>query len=374
MDDDLAAERAHFRGVLRAWSDYLQHALTLNNRRRASLYALPHAHQALLSRAGHVHTPVGSGCGYRAKLDEIDDRIRRNADVLEQIAAFTHSFVGLLEGEEGGEGAQPAPPTKTVSDSDQDRVRTVLRMLARDWSADGHAERAGAYQPLLDAIEARMPDGGVLVPGAGLGRLAFEFALRGYRAQGNEFSYYMLLPAHFVLNNTARIHEHTVYPYIHSCSNWVAADDMLRGVRVPDVLPSMLSPDANFSMVAGEFVEVYAKDEEHGAWDAVATCYFVDTAKNVLRYLEVLNRVLRVGGVWANVGPLLWHFEHDKDSIELSVDELVALLPHFGFAIEEQRMLPPQQYTGTGNMLMHVYTPVFWVCRKTRDIDMAPPV
>ena len=358
--DDLAAERVHFRGVLRAWSDYLQYALTLNNRRRASLYALPHAHQALLRRSG-----------YRAKLGEIDDRIRRNADVLEQIAAFTHSFVGLLD-EDAESGA--SAPTSSAPESDQDRVRTVLRMLARDWSADGREERAGAYEPLLGAIEARMSDGGVLVPGAGLGRLAFEFALRGYRAQGNEFSYYMLLPSHFVLNNTARIHEHTVYPYIHSCSNWVAADDMLRGVRVPDVLPSMLSPDANFSMVAGEFVEVYAKDEERSAWDAVATCYFVDTAKNVLRYLEVLNRVLRVGGVWANVGPLLWHFEHEKDSIELAVDELVALLPQFGFAIEEQRMLPPQQYTGSGNMLMHVYTPVFWVCRKTRDIDMAPPV
>ena len=119
---------------------------------------------------------------------------------------------------------------------------------------------------------------------------------------------------------------------------------------------------------------MYAKDDERGAWDAVATCFFIDTAKNILRYLEVLNRVLPIGGVWANVGPLLWHFEHDKDSIELSLDEVLELVPKFGFALEEHRLLEPQQYTGTGGMLRHYYTPVFWVCRKARESDMAPPV
>ena len=40
----------------------------------------------------------------------------------------------------------------------------------------------------------------VLVPGAGLGRLAFEIARRGYTCQGNEFSLFMLFASNFVLN------------------------------------------------------------------------------------------------------------------------------------------------------------------------------
>lgn len=40
----------------------------------------------------------------------------------------------------------------------------------------------------------------ILVPGAGLGRLAFEIARRGYTCQGNEFSLFMLFASNFVLN------------------------------------------------------------------------------------------------------------------------------------------------------------------------------
>lgn len=40
----------------------------------------------------------------------------------------------------------------------------------------------------------------VLVPGAGLGRLAWEIAARGYTCQGNEFSLFMLFASNFILN------------------------------------------------------------------------------------------------------------------------------------------------------------------------------
>ena len=40
----------------------------------------------------------------------------------------------------------------------------------------------------------------ILVPGAGLGRLVFEFARLGYSCQGNEWSMHMLLVSNFILN------------------------------------------------------------------------------------------------------------------------------------------------------------------------------
>jgi len=33
-----------------------------------------------------------------------------------------------------------------------------------------------------------------------MGRLVFDFALEGYKSQGNEFTYFMLLASNFVLN------------------------------------------------------------------------------------------------------------------------------------------------------------------------------
>ena len=40
----------------------------------------------------------------------------------------------------------------------------------------------------------------ILVPGSGLGRLAFDIAHLGYYCQGNEFSMYMLIASNFMLN------------------------------------------------------------------------------------------------------------------------------------------------------------------------------
>jgi carnosine N-methyltransferase len=40
----------------------------------------------------------------------------------------------------------------------------------------------------------------ILIPGAGLGRIPFDLAKEGFSAQGNEFSYFMLIASDFILN------------------------------------------------------------------------------------------------------------------------------------------------------------------------------
>jgi carnosine N-methyltransferase len=39
-----------------------------------------------------------------------------------------------------------------------------------------------------------------------------------------------------------------------------------------------------------------------GKWDAVVTCFFIDTAKNIVDYLETIYKILKKGGVWINAG------------------------------------------------------------------------
>ena len=47
----------------------------------------------------------------------------------------------------------------------------------------------------------------------------YELAKRGYDAQGNEFSYYMLLFSSFMLNATREVGELGVCPWMHGRSN-----------------------------------------------------------------------------------------------------------------------------------------------------------
>jgi hypothetical protein len=108
----------------------------------------------------------------------------------------------------------------------------------------------------------------------------------------------MLLPSYYVLNERvhvfsgwfiayfthriAAINQHTIYPYIHSLSNVTSPQTLLRGVSFPDILPSSLPLGSKFSMVAGDFEEIFGAKEdpekdEIEQWDAVLTCFFIDT-------------------------------------------------------------------------------------------------
>lgn len=248
------------------------------------------------------------------------------------------------------------PPNHQVQERNSVKVRTVLRQFVRDWADEGAEERRSQYGCLLDALEKYIPlpkqAGGqpfkkprVLAPGSGLARLPFECARRGYAAQGNEFSYHMLQGSKWVLNETSADHTHTIYPFILNMENRKSMSDHMRGVCIPDVCPSaILCPPGvetgpeDFSMCAGEFVNVY--EEQYGAWDAVLTCFFLDTAKNVFLYIRTIADIIRPGGLWANIGPLLYHFAEQPDniSIELSWEEIKpAIRKYFDFKEEDMR-------------------------------------
>ena len=97
--------------------------------------------------------------------------------------------------------------------------------------------------------------------------------------------------------------QYVLHPYLHSFSNTRSTADLLHPLSVPDVLPSALpSPCPDFSFAAGDFLEIYRGADHEGRWDAVATCFFIDTARNIVDYLERIWAVLRPGGVWLNCG------------------------------------------------------------------------
>ena len=51
--------------------------------------------------------------------------------------------------------------------------------------------------------------------------------------------------------------------------------------------------------------------------------FFLDTAKNIFLYIRTIASILRHGGAWVNLGPLLFHYAESPGevSIELSWEE-----------------------------------------------------
>ena len=250
------------------------------------------------------------------------DCLARRAAGLRGAAAANGAFLRAVVAGRGAFGppggapppAAPADPRARPTEADFSKVRSTLHSCVRDWAAEGAAERAACYGPILDELERVVPRDGrsrVLVPGAGLARLVLEVAARGYGAQGNEFSYHMLLCSNFLLNSGLRPNEVALYPFVDQPSNCRRAGDRLRAARVPDVVPAALlrgggGGEPDFSMAAGEFLDVYRDQRE--AWDAVAACFFVDTAPVALEYVAAIWRLLKPGGAWVNLGPLLYHW------------------------------------------------------------------
>ncbi|KAI8871340.1 N2227-like protein [Ramicandelaber brevisporus] len=246
----------------------------------------------------------------------------------------------------------------------QNRIQAVLRQIAREWSSESAAERDASFGAAIRRLNehfastgANKADVRVLVPGAGLGRLSFDIWQNGYTCEGNEISYYMLLVSNIILNHAKQVCEYSIAPYASTFSNAYSVASQIRTVVFPDVLP--VKSDGQFSMGMGEFTEIYAADEP-AEWDAVVTCFFIDTSRNILQYIDTIHKILRRGGVWINVGPLLYHFEgrdDGKGSIELTLEELLEVIKQSGFEINRPVTFHDAGYAGDPqSMLKFSYT------------------
>ncbi|XP_059664823.1 uncharacterized protein LOC132311108 [Cornus florida] len=258
---------------------------------------------------------------------------------------------------------------------DVDKVRCVIRNIVRDWAAEGQRERDQCYRPILEELESLFPDRHkesppvCLVPGAGLGRLALEISCLGFISQGNEFSYYMMICSSFILNQSDSAGEWTIYPWIHSNCNSLSDSDQLRSVSIPDIHPASAGITEGFSMCGGDFVEVYSDPSQVGVWDAVVTCFFLDTAHNIVEYIEIISRILKDGGVWINLGPLLYHFadmygQEDEMSVELSLEDIRRVAFYYGFQLEKEKTIETTYTTNPRSMMQNRYYAAFWTMRK----------
>ncbi|KAJ7810825.1 N2227-like protein-domain-containing protein [Mycena leptocephala] len=305
--------------------------------------------QVAYSSTSRAHKRLGYTLGYPAKLDKLAQATNANGKITEAIARLAEKQFDI-----------DLPPRGGTS-MDLMRVRESLKHFIRDWSSDGIREREKIFTPILDVLRSVDIDDRatkrVLVPGSGLGRLAWEISELGFmETTANELSFFMNLAFRFLLepSTTSVVNEHTIHPYAHWFSHQRSAESLFRSIRFPDAVPRS-SP--RFKLIPG--------------YDYIVTLFFIDTSLNILTTLEHIYYLLRPGGTWINLGPLLWT-GGAQSKLELSLEEVLGAVEELGFVIDlredgQQSTTVECEYTSDAQAMMRwIYRAEFWVAHKPK--------
>ncbi|KAK2959108.1 putative Carnosine N-methyltransferase [Blattamonas nauphoetae] len=278
-----------------------------------------------------------------------------------------------------------------ASEWNASKVRSTLSQFMREWSSEGQDER-NQYTPLflstleryLPISETRQPS--VLIPGCGLGRLCFDVAQRGYRVEGNEFSYFMLLGSSAVLNRLLVADNHkkdqpnitegtdeqdtddestwTIYPFVSQFNNNTSFENQVRPVVIPDTHIDSFPPDWAMSMSAGEFCQVY--DEQPSSFDCVIFHFFIDTAHDIAEYITTVSTTLKPGGIFMIYGPLLYHYGdmETEYSVDYTFDDVKHLLRTSHFELLDESVHQCTYCADPRSLMKTVYSAHFILAKK----------
>ena len=358
-------EFEHLKNIVAAFLNYQIDSLRDVTRMERDFRSIPESHKSRLS------------FNYQSRIDRIKKAIWQNYTFLLKIVQPYKSLFKIFKSTTGEIIIEPL----IVLPKDIIKMRSTIKLFIRDWSIEGKHEREMCYEPLLTELQHYFPKKteddiaayekgiNVLIPGCGLGRLVYETAKLGFKSQGNEFSYYMLFCSNFILNNTNDKNEYIIQPLIHSFSNVYDENAPFKEISIPDENlydGLMSSGTGEMSMVAGEFVHVYKN--QLNKWDSIVTCFFIDTANNIIEYIETIYNIMKVNGVWINIGPLLYHYTEVESecSIELSWKEVKHIIEGFGFEIKKEEERKCTYSSTEESMLQSVYRCVFFVAVKVK--------
>lgn len=85
----------------------------------------------------------------------------------------------------------------------------------------------------------------------------------------------------------------------------------------------------------------------------------------MLDYVEKIYTILKPGGLWINLGPLLYHYaETHTESVEPSYDVLKSAIQKIGFEFLKEETVPGTYTQNPTSMLIYKYRSVFFTCEK----------
>ena len=186
----------------------------------------------------------------------------------------------------------------------------------------------------------------ILIPGAGLGRLAYEDfnKLPNATVELNEFSIPMATALSRIIHNGLTVE---IFSHVQSSATVgeVSSKNRLQKVQV-SVLP--LPQNSQLSLTTGDFVTCYSTPlNTNNAYDYILTSYILDAVPNIIEMILIIKKLAlnsrsqNIKTAWCNYGPLHWH---NGVELKLSVDEIKDILTKEGFVIDEWEIVVGEAY------------------------------
>mgnify|MGYP000855207218 CR=1 FL=1 len=260
--------------------------------------------------------------GYTSKFTNADELLGQNQKVCDRIVDTALEFYGIDRSELDEHMAKLEGDGKKT---DRVSVSQALKHIVRDWTdAGGAYEREEPFECLLDTVKTltsgkdKMPTK-ILLPGAGLGRLGHDMArLPNVEVTINEWSMYMNVAYRFMEHHGHSKETESFHPFVDIWSHHAATADQYRQLAFPDEPLNASS----VLMVEGDFTTVF-NTKPTLQFDVIVTYFFIDTARNLVAYFDTIKRLLRPGGHWVNLGPLLYG---TAPMVQLSLEEIIVIV------------------------------------------------
>ncbi|KJK83992.1 hypothetical protein H634G_00355 [Metarhizium anisopliae BRIP 53293] len=267
---------------------------------------------------------------YSSKFKTVEQKLATNQHVCDDIVHAAMEFYNIGTSELKRHMADREAEGKHA---DKISVSQSLKHVVRDWASEGLNERNATFACLAGTLRRLFPDRNllkedvrILLPGAGLGRLAHDISqLGGFEVTVNEWSMYMNAVYRFIEAQNTPLSQ-SVHPFVDGWSHHVSDDNMNRAVPFPDVPID----SSRVLMVEGDFTTEFKNQSAY--YDVVLTYFFIDTARNLMSYLDTISHVLKKGGIWINLGPLLYG---TSPLVQLSLKDIIAITKEMGFQFLE---------------------------------------
>lgn len=302
---------------------YLSNAQKWNNRRRS-----------LFRQMSPLQQNIARPVNYPKKLNLIEEYFAKNNDLLTLIVSNSLKKYDIKDYE-----------LKLVEDkylnsktNNYFRVVESLCHYARDWSVAKNDE----VEPLLSYIKDQCKDFDInktiaIVPGSGLGGVSHSLAQLNFSSvHAVEFSWLMVLMNEFIYEKNT-VDKINVYPYLHTYSNHISTNDQIRPVEIE---LSLKKPD-NLTIHNSDFTKFdihdHLKTNEEANNLIFVTCFFIDTAENLIEYFQSINEIsaqFKGKKKWINLGPLKYG---TAAKIELSYEEIKMIIESMGWEFVDEQ-------------------------------------
>ena len=318
--------------AVKSLKEYKRNSESVNERRKKLFKLLDSKQQNFAKDVGYVK-----------KLNKIDSAIAENYKLLDHAADHAIAKYGITQSDFA---LLDQSTKKSTSSGSNYRVIEALAHYQRDWPP-GHVSLE--LLPIFEYIASQLElliipeekkDTVLVFPGSGLGRLAYEFSKGGYGAVyaiENSGLMNALVDYNFVAGKHKQADTYTVYPYIHTNSDFYTTESQFRTFKYSPVGEEK-KPEALHN-VNQNFLEFEIPDRDKYKNVVVVSVFFLDTAENLFAYLDKIEKLTKPEngkkhssgvqrGYWINAGPLKYG---SAAQVELNADELADVRDKLGW-------------------------------------------